>query len=99
MSTLFTVNRSWHQAPWLFEKLGYASKGDTILLLEDGVLALQSNVALSSFLAKCVANEVLVVALQPDLITRGVDSKYQVEQVSFAEFVQLVASHDKQVAW
>ena len=99
MSTLFTVNRSWHQAPWLFEKLGYASKGDTILLLEDGVLALQSDIALSSFLAKCAANDVLVVALQPDLIIRGVDSKHRVEQISFAEFVQLVESHDKQVAW
>ena len=48
MSTLFTVNKSWHNSVWLFEQLLFSSRGDVIVLIEDAVLALQSPITLGS---------------------------------------------------
>lgn len=100
MSTLFTFHSSWHDTTWLVEQLGFASSGDAILLIEDGVLALQSPITLASFLAKCRAQKILVFALADDVRLRGVESQYQdVKQIGYDEFVDLVTQHEKQVAW
>lgn len=100
MSTLFTLNHSWHRAPWLYEKLAYAGKDDAILLLEGGVLGLQSPLTLVSFLAKCEAQETSVFALEPDLRLRGINNLYEsVVLIDYAEFVDLVTRYAKQVAW
>ena len=100
MSTLFTVNKSWHDSYWLFERLLFASSGDTILLLEDGVLAVHSAATLASFLGKCHANNVCVCVLESDLLLRGLDNKYpRIKEVDYDGFVDLVVNHDKQVAW
>jgi len=100
MSTLFTLNQSWQTAPWLYEKLAYAMPGDTLLLMEEAVLSLQSPVSLGSFLAKCQAQRISVLALKPDVMIRGVDNQYpDISEIDFSNFVDLVASHNKQVAW
>jgi len=100
LSTLFTFSKSWHDATFLFEQLGFASQGDSILLLQDAVLASHSPITLASFLAKCEAGDVAVYALRDDILLRGVNNKYpQLKSVDYAGFVALVSQHDKQVAW
>ena len=100
MSTLFTVSASWFAKPALYEQLGFAQKGDSMLLLQDAVLGLQSPIALASFLAKCAREEILVYGLADDVAIRGVDNQYDsVELLDYSGFVDLVIRHDKQVAW
>ncbi len=100
MSTLFTFNKSWHQAPWLYERLGFASDNDAILLLEDAVLALQSPLSLASFLGKCGARSIRLFALQSDIQARAIENCYEeIQIINHDEFVKLVVEYDKQVAW
>ena len=100
MSSLFTVNKSWHNHVWLFEQLLFASSGDAIVLMEDAVLALQSPITLGSFCAKCAAANITVYAQSEDCGLRGVENRYdKVTLISYAELVALVVVHDKQVAW
>lgn len=100
MSSLITISRPWHTAVPLFESLAFANASDSILLLQDAVYALQSNINLASFVAKCQANQIEVFALQEDCAMRGVDNKYpQISLIDSAEFVGLVVKHEKQVAW
>ena len=68
--------------------------------MQDGVLALQSNISLASFLAKCESNEVRVVALANDCRLQGIENQYPaVELIDYPGFVALVCEHTKQVAW
>ncbi|MFT5571888.1 MAG: sulfur relay protein TusB/DsrH [Cryomorphaceae bacterium] len=100
MTSLHTISRSWHNATWLYEQLAFAAEGDAILLLQDGVLAIQSPISLGSFLAKCEAFGVQVYALKEDCTLRGVENQYaQLQAVDYDGFVSLVEVHDKQVAW
>ena len=94
------LNRSWHEQVYLFEQLCFAQNGDAILLAEDAVLALQSPIALASFLAKCQANNIELFALLDDCTLRGIDNQYdQIELIDYKAYVELVIAHDKQVAW
>ncbi|MFT6406945.1 MAG: tRNA 2-thiouridine synthesizing protein B [Arenicella sp.] len=100
MTTLFAINRSWHEGVWLFEQLAFAQTGDAIVLIEDAVLALQSPINLGSFLAKCAAQNIAVYALHDDCQLRGIDNKYpSVLMLDYSGYVDLVVQHDKQVAW
>lgn len=100
MSTLYTISSSWHNSVWLYEKLAFAQAGDSILLVQDAVLAAQSPTSLTSFLAKCRASEVSVYLLRDDLVLRGIENKYpEFELLDYAGFVEQVALHDKQVSW
>ena len=100
MSTLFTINKSLHDAIWLHEQLVFAQAGDAILLIEDGVLALHSKVSLASFAAKCEVNGVNVYALQDDCALRGIENKQQnIQMIDYACWVNLVENHDKLCAW
>lgn len=99
-STLFTLQQSWHKAPWMYERLAFASKGDTLLLVGDAVLALQSPLSLASMLAKCAAAQIAVCALEPDLVARGISNQYpEVELIDYGQFVSLVERYEKQLAW
>jgi len=100
LNTLFTISKSWHESAWLYERLAFATKGDAILLIEKGVLAVHSQTSLASFLAKCVASKVAVYVLKEDLYLHGLENKFsEIEEVDIAGFVELIAEHDKQVAW
>lgn len=100
MSTLFTVTESLFNRPSLYEQLAFASNGDAVLLIQDAVLALQSPIALASFLAKCEFQGISVFALTEDCELRGIDSQYQaVSLIDYSGFVSLVMDHEKQVAW
>jgi len=100
LTTLFTVNQSWYNSAWLYEQLIFASEGDTIIFMEDAVLGLASPISLASFLAKCQAAKISVHAVGEDLAMRGIVNQYaSVELLGYDEFVDLVVSTDKQVAW
>lgn len=100
MSTLFTVTKSWFDLPSLYEQIGYAAQGDSILLIQDAVLALHSPVALASFTAKAQLRGVQVFALEEDCQIRGIENKYDlVKCIDYAAFVVLVTKHSKQIAW
>jgi len=100
LTTLFTISKSWHDSAWLYEQLAFASQGDAILLLQDGVLALHSSITLASFLAKCNAMDIHVYALNNDCVMRGIDNKFpQVTIIDDSGFVALVCENSKQVAW
>lgn len=99
-SCLHTIASSWHESAWLFEQLAFAREGDTILLIQDAVLATHSPLSLGSFVAKCQAKGVAVAVLADDLRLRGVSNGYSyIEIVDYSGFVALVEKHDKQVAW
>ena len=99
-STLFTLSKSWHDSSWLFEQLAFASGGDSILLMQDAVLALQSPLTLGSFVGKCTAASVTVYALRDDCMMRGIANQYSnIELVDYPGFVELVSRHSKQVGW
>lgn len=100
MSTLHTIKHSWHDQTWLYEQLAFASAGDSILLLEDGVLCIDGGVTLASFVAKCKANEIDVFALQEDALARGTAEPIDgINLVDVSGFVTLVGKHDKHIAW
>ena len=100
MSTLFTLTNAWHDCVWLFEQLAFSSAGDAILLTQDATLAAHSPITLASFLAKCQTMSVAVYLLKEDSAMRGVVNQYpELTEVSYADFVNLVVEHDKQVAW
>lgn len=98
--TLFTLKQSWHDSVVVYEQLAFASLGDTILLTQDAVLALQSQITLASFLAKCESLGVTVAALAEDCQLRGIKPhSHLVKMIDYAGFVELVCKHDKQVSW
>jgi len=86
LTTLFTISKSW--------------QGDSVLLLEDAVLCIGSQVTLASFVAKCKSRKISVFALDEDARLRGIESCIiDIELVDYNEFVALVTRHSKQVAW
>lgn len=80
--------------------MAFASEGDSILLIEDAVLALHSPITLGSFLAKCSSMRITVYALEDDVQLRGITNKYpSITMVNYSVYVDLIMSNDKQVAW
>ena len=100
MKNLIVIKDSLHNSVWLYEALGYASQGDSILLVEDAVSALNNTLSLASFMAKCEAQESTVFALLDDIQMRGVDVDYDsVKLINADQLPDLVLAHQKQVAW
>jgi len=100
LTTLFTIGQSWFNRPGLYEQLLFASQGDAIVLLQDAVLALQSPIALASFLGKCHASGIAVYALAEDCQLRGIENAYpEVVDLNYQGLVELVIKYEKQVAW
>lgn len=100
MTTLYTISSSWHTSTNLFEQLAYAQYGDAILLIQDAVLAVHSDITLASFIAKCSSANISVYVLQEDCELRGVVNKHNaIKAINYAGFVELAALNEKQVAW
>ena len=94
------INGSWHDRVAVYEQMAFASPGDTILLAQEAVLALQSKITLASFIAKCEHLGVSVVALAEDCQLRGIKPHSRlIRMIDYAGFVALVCKHDKQVSW
>ena len=100
MKNLIVIKDSLRNSVWLYEALGYASEGDSILLVEDAVGALNNKLSLASFMAKCEAQTSTVYALIEDIQIRGIDVGYDsVTLIRADQLPDLVPMHQKQVAW
>lgn len=101
MSILHTVNKSPFERSNLDSCLNHATKGDSILLIEDAVYAAMKA---GSFAARMTdaAKQFKVYVLGPDMQARGMDPAAIVDGVSvvdYAGFVDLAAGNQAVNAW
>jgi tRNA 2-thiouridine synthesizing protein B len=98
---LHTVNKSPFETTTLQSCLAHVSKGDAVLLIEDGVLgALKGTVVSGDIWSKRVDVEFYV--LGPDASARGLTKERMIDGISLIDyggFVDLAAKHKKSQAW
>ena len=105
MAVLHTVNKSPFQNTALDSCFGHAlysaSKGASVLLIEEAVYAAACDTAL----AQCMVERLKrlpIYALGPDLDARGIGLRRRlpgIEVVNYAGFVELAVRHTKVIAW
>ncbi len=98
-TTLHTVNKSPYAQDALRCCLDHVSAGDTVLLIEDGVLAARKN---GAFVKALAASGCTVCALGPDLSAREIvagDVAEGIHTVDYGGFVDLAASAARVCAW
>ncbi|MEK6550173.1 MAG: sulfurtransferase complex subunit TusB [Pseudomonadota bacterium] len=100
MSLLHTINKSPFERNSFDSCVAHAKKGSSILLIEDGVYAATQGTAAAKKL-EGIMKDVKVYALQPDVNTRGLQSKMLdgVNLVDYGGFVDLVTQHNAVQAW
>ena len=101
MATLHTVNKSPFATQTLLSCLGHAKPGDTILMIEDGVLGAASGTGLADAMVG-MGGAVTLAVLSPDLKARGIDEGRLldgIKTVDYAGFVELAAKHDRIQNW
>jgi len=100
MSLLHTINKSPFERNTFDSCVAHAKKGSSILLIEDGVYAATQGTAAARKLQDLM-KDVKVYALQPDVNTRGLQSKMLdgVNLVDYGGFVDLVTQHNAVQAW
>ena len=97
MSILHTVNSSPFKTLALQQCLTLLASEDSLLLIEDAVIASQATHLLFSELSQLSLQGRLIV-LAPDLEARGINNKIG-KQCNYAGFVNLVIEHKSQMAW
>jgi len=97
---LHIVNKSPAQGSGLASCLRLARPGQTVLLIEDAVLAATRGQATASGITAALGR-VKVLALAPDAAARGVAAQLAegVTTVDYAGFVALVAEHPTNQSW
>ena len=101
MSTLHTVNKSPFERSVLISALSHLRPGDTLLMIEDGVLGARKAGAFAGHIENA-AKSCSVYVLGPDLAARGMgenDVVAGVQRVDYGGFVDLVTTHDRTQAW
>ena len=93
MSTLHLINRSPFATRILDELAAAVSKGDHVLLIEDGVYA-ANDTALRDF-----PEGVELWALEEDCASRGVTPSDASKRIDMAGFVDLTATAHRIVSW
>lgn len=95
-ATLHTLNASPFEQPALASRLlRFASRGDGLLFIEDGVYAVQD----AALLAAAHQTGLSLYALAPDLTARHLPEHANVKTVDDAGFVALCCCHRKTVSW
>ena len=97
MSILHTVNSSPFQTFSLQQCLAVLCEKDTLLLIEDGVIA-SKVVCVNTPLLQQLAEEGRLMVLEPDSKARAIN-KFIGKSCSYADFVSLVCNHQSQIAW
>ncbi len=101
MSTLHTVNKSPFERSAFISALNHLKPGDTVLMIEDGVVGARKGSAFADLLAKA-AKGCSVYVLGPDLAARGMgetDVIQGAKLVDYGGFVDLVTEHNRTQAW
>ena len=101
MSILHTVNKSPFERNALDSALKFASKGSSVLMIEDGVYAAMTGTGAESRV-KAALDHLSIYVLGPDLAARGIAEDRLIEGVKvvdYAGFVDLAAENDKVQSW
>jgi len=101
MSVLHIVNKSPHDRNSLDTCLRLAKKDAAILLIEDGIYAVQKNASTSEKMQQALDNH-SVYALQPDIQARGMNPDNIIEGISLLDydgFVKLTTEYDQLQSW
>jgi tRNA 2-thiouridine synthesizing protein B len=95
--TVHILTSSSSSADALASCLRYATKGDALVLMSDGVynvLQLAQN-----GLCEAMESGVDVYALQPDLDARGLTEGCTVMSIDYMGFVELTELHPRSISW
>ena len=101
MPVLHIVNKSPYDRNSLDACLRLAKADSSILLIEDGIYAVQKNSAAAEKMQQALNNH-RVYALEPDLKARGISADNMLDGISLVDydgFVQLTTEHDKLQSW
>ena len=101
MSVLHIVNKSPFDRNSLDSCLRLAKAESAILLIEDGIYAVQKNSASTEKMQQALTQHPLY-ALQPDLQARGINPDSVIDGISLIDydgFVQLTIEYDKLQSW
>ncbi|MDD3448587.1 MAG: sulfurtransferase complex subunit TusB [Gammaproteobacteria bacterium] len=97
---LHIINKSPFERNSLESCLRTASKGSTLLFIEDGVYAALEGSAKADTLRQAM-QDYTVCVLEPDLAARGIAAKAMdgIKRVDYAGFVDLVAESERVQSW
>ena len=101
MSTLHTVNKSAYDRNTLEACVRLATKGNAILLIEDGVYSAMSGGSKSSVIENA-KGDLNFYVLGPDVKARGLDEARLIDGVKVVDykgFVELTVENDKVNSW
>ncbi len=101
MSQLHTVNKSPLDRTALESAIKHATKGNAVLMIEDGVYGAMNGTDKSGMVSDAM-NEISFYVMGPDLKARGIaDDRIidGVKVVDYSGFVALVAEHDTTQSW
>jgi tRNA 2-thiouridine synthesizing protein B len=101
MAMLHTVNKSPTERTALESCVRLASKGGSVLLIEDGVYGAIKGAAKSDMVSNAMSNLSFYV-LGPDLKARGIGEDKVIEGIKVVDyngFVDLVTEHDTTQSW
>ncbi|WP_435235682.1 sulfurtransferase complex subunit TusB [Psychromonas sp. PT13] len=94
---LHTVKTSPFQTLAIVDCLALMAEQDTLLLIEDAVIAAQAKHASSEQLA-LLSEQGRLMVLDADLLARGIQNNIG-KVCSYTDFVKLVVQHKSQIAW
>ena len=101
MSVLHIVNKSPFDRNSLDSCLRLSKADSAILLIEDGIYAVQKNSSTAEKMQQALTQHPLY-ALQPDLQARGINPDSVIDGISLIDydgFVQLTTEYDKLQSW
>ena len=101
MSVLHIVNKSPYDRNSLDTCLRLARPGSAILLIEDGIYAVQENSSAAANVKQAMEN-LPIYALQPDLQARGVGEASMLDGITLLDydgFVKLTTEYDNLQSW
>ena len=101
MSQLHTVNKSPLDRNALESAVGHASKGNAVLLIEDGIYGAMKGTAKSALITDAIG-DISFYVMGPDLKARGIDESKVIDGIKVVDykgFVDLVAEHDVTQSW
>ena len=101
MSVLHIVNKSPYDRNSLDTCLRLAKADSAILLIEDGIYAVQNNAAAAEQV-RAAMKQHRVYALRPDLQARGISEDSMIDGITLIDydgFVELTTEYDKLQSW